>query len=605
MTSSGNLSLTRVTAQNNGAEAIVAANVGDVMLDTVITNADISITGADQITVTGTVDSQGGEVELESTGAIQINSSVTTGGGNFTARADTDLTFGAGGTLATEGGTVVLRADADGNANGSGGSLTMTDGSWANSGSGTITLGADGDITVSRLVTTNATSSSVTIVSTSGALLDSGDTGGSDIVATAADAVLMVTTATGIGATDNALETDITTLIATITGSGDVNIVETDALDLADVFTNHGGVTVTSGGPLLATNVNSSSTDDDTNDISLTTTVGDISVLSINAGNAGDVTLITPGAITGDGTEAVEVTADELTATTGGAITLDTTVGSIEAASTTSGAIDIDETDSIDLNNLSTVAGIITIDAVGDIAADNSTISTSGDAISIVAGEDVEFDTGNTLTSGGGTITINAGEDVKLGEDNQITSDGNVIDIDAGDGLLLGSNNKITSGSGAITIDAGEYVSLGGSNTLTSGGGNVIVHADVDGDGSGGVLTMANGDLIDAGSGTITLSADGNITVGRLVTTNDTAQAVTITSASGALFDAGDTGGADIVAAGTNAVVTITTGTGIGAAGQCTGDGYHHAGGYGDGQRRRAHCRDRCDRSQQHHHDRW
>ena len=93
--------------------------------------------------------------------------------------------------------------------------------------SGTITLSANGDITVGRLVTTNDTAHAVTITSTSGALLDAGDTGGADIVAAGANAVVTITTATGIGAAGNALETEITTLVATITGSGNVNIIET------------------------------------------------------------------------------------------------------------------------------------------------------------------------------------------------------------------------------------------------------------------------------------------------------------------------------------------------------------------------------------------
>ena len=81
-------------------------------------------------------------VTLESTGDIQVNSSITTDGGVATAKADNDLLFGASGSLDTAGGTALLQADAVEGADGDGGALAMSDGSWVNSGSGTIALGA-------------------------------------------------------------------------------------------------------------------------------------------------------------------------------------------------------------------------------------------------------------------------------------------------------------------------------------------------------------------------------------------------------------------------------------------------------------------------------
>ena len=56
-----------------------------------------------------------------------------------------------------------------------------------------------------------------------------------------------------------------------------------------------------------------------------------------------------------------------------------------------------------------------------------------------------------------------------------------------------------------------------------------------------GVFSPSMALLINAGAGTITLSADGNITLGGLLTTNATAGAVSVTSSSGGILDGGDT----------------------------------------------------------------
>ena len=58
----------------------------------------------------------------------------------------------------------------------SGGALTMVDGTVFNAGSGTITGIADEDITLGQMTTTNSTTSAITLNTTSGNILDGGDT---------------------------------------------------------------------------------------------------------------------------------------------------------------------------------------------------------------------------------------------------------------------------------------------------------------------------------------------------------------------------------------------------------------------------------------------
>ncbi|MEI7698383.1 MAG: hypothetical protein WCK86_01195, partial [Planctomycetia bacterium] len=79
----------------------------------------------------------------------------------------------------------------------------------------------------------------------------------------------------------------------------------------------------------------------------------------------------------------------------------------------------------------------------------------------------------------------------------------------------------------------------------------------------GGTLTMADGALISAGSGTITLTSDGDVTLGGLQTTNATANAVQITSREGGIVDGGDTD-VDIVANAAGSRATLNAATGIG-----------------------------------------
>ena len=79
------------------------------------------------------------------------------------------------------------------------------------------------------------------------------------------------------------------------------------------------------------------------------------------------------------------------------------------------------------------------------------------------------------------------------------------------------------------------------------------------------VADISLGGGVDAGDpvgGTITLGADENVTISTLQTTNNTAEAVQITSGEG-VIDGGDTS-TDIVANEVGAIVSIDAVTGVG-----------------------------------------
>ena len=202
------------------------------------------------------------------------------------------------------------------------GEITMADGTVVNAGAGTISLAADGDITLGRLVTTNNTALAVAISSTSGGLVDAGDTTGlENIEAIGASAVVTIDAKTGVGSAA-AIETKITTLDLDITSGSateHVQIAETDGLTINKVAqAGSGNVSIVAGN----------------------TTAGTLTIAAGQAGvttNSGNISLTSSGA-TGD------MAVNKTVSSTTGAITLQATAGITvnQLVRTAGGAISID-----------------------------------------------------------------------------------------------------------------------------------------------------------------------------------------------------------------------------------------------------------------------
>jgi len=156
-----------------------------------------------------------GPLLIDVTNDVTINGPISTGAGFVQVLADDDIFFGGSGSITTSA-EVLLRADADSvDDAGSGGAVLMTDGALVNAGGATISVFADEDIRLGRLVTTTL----VSLDSTSGGIIDGGDLGGADIEASE----LALHAATGIG-TDNAIDTAVSTLAARNESAGGVRI---------------------------------------------------------------------------------------------------------------------------------------------------------------------------------------------------------------------------------------------------------------------------------------------------------------------------------------------------------------------------------------------
>jgi trimeric autotransporter adhesin len=187
---------------DNGTTAISLGSVAGLAGDlTLLTDAAQTLSSAINLTGTGASLS----ITVDNGNSLNVQAALTTGAGNITLSADDDVIFTAAGDLTSTSGNISVTADDDATSDaGSGGALTMVDGTVFNAGSGTITGIADEDITLGQMTTTNATATAVTLTTTNGNILDGGDT---DEDITAASGTVVVTTGGGtFGTTANAIE---------------------------------------------------------------------------------------------------------------------------------------------------------------------------------------------------------------------------------------------------------------------------------------------------------------------------------------------------------------------------------------------------------------
>lgn len=161
--------------------------------------------------------------------SLNVNGTIQTGA-NANLKADDDIIFTSAGDITTTSGNIAVAADNDSDNNGSGGAITMASGSTFSSSTGTLALSADEDITLGLL----STSSSVTLNSTNGGVRDA-DSTSLDISASS----LIANLVTGFGTSDNAIETTLTSVDIDNSTSGDINIFETDAIDISKI--DHAG----------------------------------------------------------------------------------------------------------------------------------------------------------------------------------------------------------------------------------------------------------------------------------------------------------------------------------------------------------------------------
>jgi len=146
-----------------------------------------------------------GPIRIAASDDIAVNSSLSAGSATAKLSAGHDVSFSSNASITTTGASVTIRADVDSSAGGSGGAVLMSDGAFINAGAGVIDITADENIQLGRFVT----STLVRLTSVNGAIIDSGDSGGADVVADR----LVLRSSAGVGATDP-IDTSVSVIAA-------------------------------------------------------------------------------------------------------------------------------------------------------------------------------------------------------------------------------------------------------------------------------------------------------------------------------------------------------------------------------------------------------
>ena len=232
------ITLARVSQSGGGRVEVVTTN-GTITVDNqgLATNA-ISVGGAGALLL----DANG------TTSDIVVRDGIQTVDGAITLLADNDIRFDADGDIKSTLGNVTVTADQD-NGGMDSGEVVMANGAVLHAGAGTITMTADGSITLGSVQTTNATTNAVRLTSREGGVIDGGDAD-RDIIADAVGSQVTILSATGVGST-NPLESTIASLSVTNSTSGNVRVDEQNALAIQHIGQQGGGsVVVTTQGTL-------------------------------------------------------------------------------------------------------------------------------------------------------------------------------------------------------------------------------------------------------------------------------------------------------------------------------------------------------------------
>lgn len=317
---------------------------------------------------------------------------------------------------------------------------------------------------------------------------------------------------------------------------GNTSLINSTGLNLdgqivgtLDAIATTGGITDSLVG-LTVSGALSADTSGDNSDIQLVNLGGDITLGSMDAGT-GDITLVTSGSLTQDGSN--QVTGSLLTASASGdgGITLSTDVDSLDLSAQGMGDITITEQDGVELldvdtelgtvsvtSNAGTVTltevdsgGLIKIDAVGDITA----VEVLSTGFGIEAGIELTS-TGGTIISSGTALTTASDQTVILNSSTALALEGTFaggLDVTATNGRITDSaalavsgmlNADTSSGNSDILLDNLQNdISLG---TIDAGTGEVTLIATGD-------LTQAASDLVSASLLTASASGDGGLTL--------------------------------------------------------------------------------------------
>jgi hypothetical protein len=458
--------------------------------------ADLEVNGTGVTFFSNTAAVAATNVDINATGAVDINGSVTTTGA--TGFASDGTTFdNTGGAIDTSGGTGGIAVNH---------SDIVTVGASLTSDSGAVSLtttAAQADILVNAGITTNAGPIS----------LSAGDS--VDL------ASVTVTTGAGVGGN---IGVTVNTDTATSGATGDAILMNADTVFQAGT----GTVTLTADGA-------------DAGNVQL----GDVrgATVSVSAQNSTDTNSIVEAGADGG----ADVTATTFSATAGADIggvgtEVEVTIDSVNAVSNNGGDIYLVETSGVTLTSVTTAGGTVSVvDSGGDIAVGSVDAGAAGSVIldASAAGEILDAAADAVVDITAASIDLDAATGVGATAGRQLeTSRGNTaytvdstagnIDIDhtaVGAAVSVGALN--TGGTGTINFDQTGAQALTITSSTTNDGTITITNDD-------GNLTATSVTAGNAGDVSLTTTTSGNVLLGSVDATGDQ---ITINSA-GAIDDA-------------------------------------------------------------------
>ena len=432
----------------------------------------VHVDGTTTVIATGSgIKAREGNVLLSADGPasdLLVRAAISTTGGDITLKARHDVRIDATGPISSNNGDLQIIADSGLLGNGVGGQILMQDGATIRAGTGTVLLQADQDLTLGQIETANATSNALRIVSTSGSLVNAGNTAGDNLIANSTGALTTIQTRVGVGAIQP-LNIDLDRLNLT-NGSSTTPLSGSDTrIQLSErnsviverlIQHNSGDIKILADQNMTIGQISAITSTDSF--ISLESKSGAI----VTGGNplipnVAAKTLVMRAA-TGIGSESPLVTRTiNLAATNSGS-------GNLQVANVTGAVLNIGSIDGIEgishtgpiSGNLfvSNTASINVAVAVHNASGGNVTLNAQGSLSSITVTAPV-MATGNN-----GNIDLIAGQNINLydtGLDVDIRGEGSgVITIRSGNLVTFFSNFIVQSGTGSITNAPPRFVNL-------------------------------------------------------------------------------------------------------------------------------------------------
>ncbi|HBN78680.1 MAG TPA: hypothetical protein DD473_23290, partial [Planctomycetaceae bacterium] len=441
-TVSGNVRLFEVVGAGDNALIINSVSNQQGTIDLQVEDGLLQVIGSVTTTNAGEIQLIAGDGDNDGNGNLILSGDVTANTGEIHLESTgNDIVLNNNSVVSTITGNIIVQSGAVGN-----GLLSMADGTRIASTSGLIDITAFGDVSIGQLQTDSNSTTAISIT-TSAAVTDSGDTGGSDLIAESGRVVIKSNTGIGSG---NALETSVGSIDFTNMNSGNIEISETTALNIDRIDQQSPGEVIISAVNTITVTTPGMGIHLAGGDLSLTTTgTGGQLLLNNNvATNGGDVALNVANSLR-----------------LGPMVDLDTMGGSLMVSA---GMVDV--TGQIDMHATSIIrtgAGFVSMNAADDISV--SQIRTNNNIV--LDSQDGEIS--NAI--GGGTVNLR-GDKVALSAAHGIgsgTSLNTFVNVLAAENSTSGAINIVNQSGNELFI--GSFSGVSGLSNLGNGTGEIGV----------------------------------------------------------------------------------------------------------------------------------